>query len=284
MDRALIGAAFHVEVRPEDRVTGSPAVADANAGEVGFAAFELLVQINEECRDPLSADAQLIMVFGIRGIEKVVVELELLPDGILQNLGRFEHRHRDMYRGGNPRSDDFQHHIHVQHQKFRAAVGPPRIDAVRAGRVEHHGAAEAAPGAFDEPAAFGRRGEPLDHANGRRTRQSDAASRLHQPVERNGVPPLAPEVSSRIGGQNRIATVVGEKQQLPSGTGRTLPGCGQELVECAIPALRARDAHGFEQREHFGGGGEAGDRGCLDQRDRPVEMTVGFAARQQLNA
>lgn len=75
------------------------------AREIGVAAGVIIVEVDEEGRDPLSA-AQLLGVAGIAGVE-IVVRLELLTDCIVEHLAWFEQRERKPGRDTDPQPDRF---------------------------------------------------------------------------------------------------------------------------------------------------------------------------------
>lgn len=160
-----IGTALHVAIRPEDGVARLTAIAQANLGKFSLSPFELLVKVNEESGDPLSARAQAFLMVRIGRFEIVEVTFELLADRIMQQLRRLEYRHRNMGRGGYACTYHFDHEVHVGNLEVGAPVGSIRIGHVLTVNVQHHRCCEHWPPALDDPAAFRSRCEILDDAD-----------------------------------------------------------------------------------------------------------------------
>src|SRR4051812_2124492 len=114
VERQRLGLPCIVHIGPEECIAGVAPVADSDLRKFGLAAFEFLVEIDEEGRDPLSVRAQLLLVLGVAGLEKIQVPFEFLANLIVEDLRQLEHGYGDAGRCRDTRPDNLQHHVHVR--------------------------------------------------------------------------------------------------------------------------------------------------------------------------
>ena len=97
MARQRVRAALSIDIRPENRVSGSAFELQPRIDELRFSSLELVVQVDEECSDPLPP-AQLVPIGRVRGVHEVEVRPEFLPRRVMQQVRRLELRKWKPYR------------------------------------------------------------------------------------------------------------------------------------------------------------------------------------------
>src|SRR5205823_8094362 len=90
VERLRVGLAVAGDIGEKQGVALVGAEVQIDLGKACFAAGIASVEIDQESRNALTEMCELIAIGRHGGIEKVVVRLELLPDGIMQKLRRFE--------------------------------------------------------------------------------------------------------------------------------------------------------------------------------------------------
>ena len=240
MEAHRIGAAAAIHVGEEQSVSGLAAKADMRARKVGRAAGEVVVEIDEEGRDPL-AHLQLLGVAGNLRVEIIVVRPEFLARRIMEDLRRLEQGQRQPQRRGNARANRFQNHVHVAKLELDGAVGPRRPHLLRTGGIDHRRGSESGTRAIDQPCAFGGARETFDHPQPWRFRKGALSRSGEQVVE---IDPRSYRLPVRLLYRRASSE---DEELLPRSLGTVLRGAF-EAVECPLPALRPAAAHRFEKR------------------------------------
>src|SRR5579859_1501456 len=87
MQSLTIWGAGRAHIAKQKPVSRPAPVAPSQFFESRLAAFEFVVQVDQECRGALATFGQLALEFGIVGCEKIIVARKLLPGGVVQDIG-----------------------------------------------------------------------------------------------------------------------------------------------------------------------------------------------------
>jgi hypothetical protein len=248
VERQRIGPSVAADIGEEQGVAGLPPEGEAGAGKFGFAAFEPVVQVDEESPHALAAPGDVGAGSRQGRVEEVVVGREFLANGVMHQLRDLEYRLRKARRGGDAGTQKLGDDVHLEQPKLQGAVASARVDpAAAAGLVPDHRRTQLRCKPGNHGAAFFRAREAPEGAQPRRLRQRLAGRN----VEQGG------KIDLRAQGF-RIALALGatrEQPQLREGrSGAQCGGAGKD-VEGAAPVLAAARAYrlqGRDRRRRFG--------------------------------
>ena len=241
-------------VGKEQRVTLIRAEVQPDLGKACFAAFVAFVEVDEEGRDALAKIREVRPVCRIGRVEKVMMRLELLSDGIMEQLRRFKELHWQARRSGYPVPDDFRKDAHFpQPQGEKAVVTGGGADLLSRRPVENHGGLHPFTGECNQPAAFGGRGEAFNQPDARFVRERRLLARLDALLDRDLRAHVIPEVHRNRLGNLRVSCIVAQQQQLLLRGTRALLRGEREQRERLCPVLRAHHSDRFKERAALAG-------------------------------